>query len=99
METLVGNDGRVIDCRVLSGPQDKQSLKFLDQFLYFGVYMAPATFLDRPTVGTVVMILSFYPTTNDRIDVSGSSSGIDDSACPGSLNSPGLSRLPSTVQC
>ncbi len=71
VETLVGNDGRVIDYKVLSGPQDKQSLELLDQFLHFGVYMAPATFLGRPTVGTLVMTLSFYPTTNDRIDVSG----------------------------
>lgn len=46
-------------------------LEFLDRFLYFGVYRDPATFLGRPTVGTFVMTLSFYPTTQDRIDVRG----------------------------
>ena len=71
VKTLVGEDGRVIDYTVLSGPQDEQSLEFLDRFLYFGVYMNPATFLGRPTVGTFVMTLSFYPTTQDRIDVRG----------------------------
>ena len=71
VRTLVGEDGRVIDYTVLSGPQDEQSLEFLDRFLYFGVNMDPATFLGRPTVGTFVMTLSFYPTTQDRIDVRG----------------------------
>ncbi|MDE2962704.1 MAG: anti-sigma factor [Acidobacteriota bacterium] len=71
VRTLVGEDGRVIDYTVLSGPRDKRSLQFLDRFLYFGVNMDPATFLGRPTVGTFVMTLSFYPTTQDRIDVRG----------------------------
>ena len=71
VRTLVGEDGRVIDYTVLSGPRDERSLEFLDRFLYFGVNMDPATFLGRPTVGTFVMILSFYPTTEDRIDVRG----------------------------
>ena len=71
VKTLVGENGRVIDYTVLSGPQDERSLEFLDRFLYFGVNMDPATFLGRPTVGTFVMILSFYPTTQDRIDVRG----------------------------
>ena len=71
VKTLVGEDGRVIDYTVLSGPRDERSLAFLDRFLYFGVNMDPATFLGRPTVGTFVMTLSFYPTTQDRIDVRG----------------------------
>ena len=71
VKTLVGENGRVIDYTVLSGPQDERSLEFLDRFLYFGVNMDPATFLGRPTVGTFVMTLSFYPTTQDRIDVRG----------------------------
>ena len=71
VKTLVGEDGRVIDYTVLRGPRDAQSLEFLDRFLYFGVNMDPATFLGRPTVGTFVMTLSFYPTTQDRIDVLG----------------------------
>lgn len=71
VKTLVGEDGRVIDYTVLSGPRDERSLEFLDRFLYFGVNMDPATFLGRPTVGTFVMTLSFYPTTQDRIDVRG----------------------------
>ena len=71
VKTLVGEDGRVIDYTVLSGPQDERSLEFLDRFLYFGVNMDPATFLGRPTIGTFVMTLSFYPTTQDRIDVRG----------------------------
>lgn len=71
VKTLVGEDGRVIDYTVLSGPRDERSLQFLDRFLYFGVNIDPATFLGRPTVGTFVMTLSFYPTTQDRIDVRG----------------------------
>ena len=71
VKTLVGEDGRVIDYTVLSGPRDERSLEFLDRFLYFGVNMDPATFLGRPTLGTFVMTLSFYPTTQDRIDVPG----------------------------
>ena len=71
VKTLVGQDGRVIDYTVLSGPRDERSLEFLDRFLYFGVNMDPATFLGRPTLGTFVMTLSFYPTTQDRIDVPG----------------------------
>ncbi|MCY3756875.1 MAG: anti-sigma factor [Acidobacteria bacterium] len=71
VRTLVGEDGRVIDYTVLSGPRDERSLQFLDRFLYFGVNIDPATFLGRPTVGTFVMTLSFYPTTQDRIDVRG----------------------------
>ena len=71
VKTLVGEDGRVIDYTVLSGPRDERSLEFLDRFLHFGVNMDPATFLGRPTVGTFVMTLSFYPTTQDRIDVRG----------------------------
>lgn len=71
VKTLVGEDGRVIDYTVLSGPRDERSLEFLDRFLYFGVNMDPATFLGRPTLGSFVMTLSFYPTTQDRIEVPG----------------------------
>jgi len=71
VKTLVGEDGRVIDYTVLSGPRDERSLQFLDRFLYFGVNIDPATFLGRPTVGTFVLTLSVYPTTQDRIDVRG----------------------------
>ena len=71
VRTLVGEDGRVIDYKVLNGPQDEQSLEFLDRFLFFGVNMDPATFLGRPTIGTFVMTLSVYPTTRDKIDVLG----------------------------
>jgi hypothetical protein len=70
-ETQVGHDGRVVDYKILSGPQDLATIRNLNQFFYFELILSPATLFGRPTSGKVVLTLTFYPTTNDRIDVRG----------------------------
>jgi Putative zinc-finger len=69
VEIQVGHDGRVVDYKILSGPQDLATIRNLNQFLYFELILSPATLFGRPTSGKLVLNLTFYPTTNDRIDV------------------------------
>lgn len=73
VETQVGNDGRIVDYRILSGPKDLAkdlaTIRSLDQFFFFELYLEPATLFGRPTSGKVVLTLIFCPTANDRIDV------------------------------
>ncbi len=71
VEAHVGNDGRVVDYKILSGPQDLATSRSLDQFLFFECYFYPATLFGRPTSGKAVLALSFYFIANDRIDVMG----------------------------
>jgi hypothetical protein len=75
VETQVGNDGRIVDYKILSGPKDLAkdlaTIRSLDQFFFFELYVEPATLFGRPTSGKVVLTLNFCPTANDRIDVIG----------------------------
>lgn len=71
VETHVNNDGRVVDYKILSGPRDIATVRNLNQFLFFEVYIYPATVFGRPVSGNVILSLSWYPTANNRIDVMG----------------------------
>jgi hypothetical protein len=75
VETQVGNDGRIVDYKILSGPKDLAkdlaTIRNLNQLFFFELYLEPATLFGRPTSGKVVLTLIFCPTANDRIDVIG----------------------------
>jgi hypothetical protein len=64
VETRVGVDGRVINYKLIDGPQDQETVRKIDQFLFFQVIFDPATVFGRPTTGT--FIWSF-----NKIDVVG----------------------------
>ena len=71
VEVQVGNDGRIVDYKILSGPKDLATVRSLDQLFFFEFNMEPATLFGRPTSGKAVLTLMFYPTANDRIDIIG----------------------------
>ncbi|MFN8007456.1 MAG: zf-HC2 domain-containing protein [Terriglobia bacterium] len=71
VETTISHEGRVLDYRILKGPQDPETKRSLDQFLFFEARVDPATSFGRPTEGRLVLSLVFFPTANDRIDVKG----------------------------
>lgn len=71
LEVEVAQDGTVRHYRILSGPSDAATVKSLDEFLYFEVKIDPATLFGRPTEGKIVLSLSFFPTSNEKIDVLG----------------------------
>jgi hypothetical protein len=52
VETLIGVNGRVIDYKIIDGPQDRETIRKLDQFLLFQIVFDPATTFGRPTTGT-----------------------------------------------
>jgi hypothetical protein len=64
VETRIGVNGRVIDYQIIDGPQDRETIRKLDQFLFFQVIFDPATNFGRPTTGT--FLWSF-----NKIDVVG----------------------------
>jgi hypothetical protein len=64
VETRVGVDGRVINYKLIDGPRDQETVRKIDQFLFFQVIFDPATVFGRPTTGT--FIWSF-----NKIDVVG----------------------------
>lgn len=64
VETRIGVNGRVIDYQIIDGPQDQETIRKLDQFLFFQVIFDPATNFGRPTTGT--FLWSF-----NKIDVVG----------------------------
>lgn len=71
LEVEVAQDGTVRNYSILRGPDDPATMRSLDQFLFFEVKIDPATLFGRPTDGKVVLSLSFFPTSNDKIDVIG----------------------------
>jgi hypothetical protein len=71
LEVDVAQDGSVRHYSILKGPSDVATVRSLDQFLYFEVKIDPATLFGRPTEGRVVLSLSFFPTSNEKIDVLG----------------------------
>lgn len=71
LEAEVAQDGKVLDYTILTGPSDPATVKSLNQFLLFEVKIGPAMLFGRPTLGKVVLSLSFYPTMNEKIDVVG----------------------------
>ncbi len=71
VETDVRNDGTVRDYRVLKGPQDPATIRSLNQFLLFEAKIDPATVFGRRTEGKIIFSLSFFPTSNNTIDVQG----------------------------
>ena len=71
VETYVGIDGRIISYKILNGPQDRATIRSLDQFFFFEVSFDPATSFGRPISGKIVLSLMFFPTTNNKIDVIG----------------------------
>jgi hypothetical protein len=71
LELEVAQDGSVRHYNILKGPSDPATVKSLDEFLYFEVKIDPATLFGRPTQGKIVLSLSFFPTSNEKIDVLG----------------------------
>jgi hypothetical protein len=71
LEVEVNQDGSVRDYKILKGPNDPATVKSLNEFLYFELKIDPATLFGRPTEGRVVFSLSFFPTSNEKIDVIG----------------------------
>jgi hypothetical protein len=64
VETYVGNDGRVINYKVIEGPRDQETIRKLDQFFLFEVVFDPATVFGRPAKGKFIWAF-------DKIDVVG----------------------------
>jgi hypothetical protein len=71
VEADVGNNGRVVDYKILNGPQDRATVRSLNQFFFFEAYIDPATLFGRPISGKIILTLSFYPTSDNKIDVIG----------------------------
>jgi hypothetical protein len=71
VETHVNNDGRVVDYQILSGPRDQATVRSLNQFLFFEVYINPATMFGRPVASKLTLSLSWYLIANNHIDVMG----------------------------
>jgi len=71
VEADVANNGRVVDYKILNGPQDRATVRSLNQFFFFEAYIDPATLFRRPISGKIILTLSFYPTSDNKIDVVG----------------------------
>jgi hypothetical protein len=71
VEADVGNNGRVVDYKILNGPHDRATVRSLNQFFFFEAYIDPATLFGRPISGKIILTLSFYPTSDNKIDVIG----------------------------
>ena len=71
IETTISDQGKVLNYRILTGPRDPETTKLLDQFLFFEARIDPATSFGRPTSGRLIFSLSFFPTSNEHIEVKG----------------------------
>jgi putative zinc finger protein len=71
VEADVANNGRVVDYKILNGPKDRATVRSLNQFFFFEAYIDPATLFGRPISGKIILTLSFYPTSDNKIDVVG----------------------------
>jgi len=71
VEADVANNGRVVDYKMLNGPRDRATVRSLNQFFFFEAYIDPATLFGRPISGKIILTLSFYPTSDNKIDVVG----------------------------
>ena len=54
IETHVGEDGRVMDYQIISGPQNPALDRWLSQLLYFAKF-APATAFGKPVDSTIIL--------------------------------------------
>ncbi len=54
VETHVGNDGRVVEYHIISGPADPEINRWIGELLYFSKF-TPATAFGRPVDSTIIL--------------------------------------------